>query len=102
MCMGLGRTIWITMPMYMWLNNKESVTRNDSNKSLEKSVEDFVHATKLSSLFLLDKGVNLFEHLKYTMEFIDSMKPYFSQMAADEYKELLSLLKYEKMESKTE
>lgn len=92
MCSELGTMGLIPVPMYCWLNNQNSVTRNGSMR-MSKGIIDFAHAMKLSIEFVRSKGLKKIQHLPNTIKLIESKKEeYCSQSGEREYQELMDFL----------
>ena len=91
MCVELGKFATIEIPMYMWLNNSESITRSGDTK-FQFKLFDFVHAMKLATEFLKGKGIKEINHMRNTLSYIQSDFDKFNDEILNEYNALLALL----------
>ena len=91
MCTELGKVGVISIPMYMWLNNAQSITRSGDTKYQFKLL-DFIHAMKIAIEFLKSKGVKEVIHMQVTLANIQSAYDKFNDEILNEYNELISLL----------
>jgi hypothetical protein len=92
MCTELGSMGIIPMPLYIWINNSDSITRaKNSSYKIEKYF-DFIHAMRLSIEFVYKNGVTSISHLPQTMSAINSYMDKFDDRCIDEYNMLLELI----------
>lgn len=67
-CYELGEIHTLPLPLVLWTNNHESVTRSDKSNFKEVAIEDFANAMILSTKFLLQyKPINEISHLDKTV-----------------------------------
>lgn len=92
MCTELGKVSIIPLPMYMWLNNHKSLTR-DGKMTSDACRYDFIHGMILSTQFLINQGVKTIRHMDATLKNLEQVKPEFSDNTLREYEKLLTLLK---------
>lgn len=92
MCTELGNMSVIPIPMYMWLDNQASITRNGKMTS-DACRHDFIHAMILSTEFLYSKGIQTIKHMRGTLKGLENIKHEFSDKTLEEYEELLMILK---------
>lgn len=92
MCSELGEMSIIQIPMYMWLNNNSSITRN-GKMNQDECHYDFIHGLILSTKFVYSKGKTHIEHIPLTLEALESLKSGFSDKTLNEYNTLISLIK---------
>ena len=92
MCSELGKMSIIPIPMYMWLNNNASITRN-GKMTQDECHYDFIYGLILSTKFVYSKGKTNIEHMPLTLKTLESLKPEFSDKTLNKYNELISLLK---------
>ncbi len=74
-CTELGTMAVIEIPMYIWMNNHESITRdkNGSFRLSEGKIDDFIRAIRLSTENVL-RYKNHVSHLKKTLDFISKFE----------------------------
>ena len=71
-CTELGLSAIISIPMYIWINNQTSITRIDNGDFHKDKLSNFIHGIYLSTMFLEEHGVTNINHIKNTMEYIES------------------------------
>lgn len=91
MCTELGNVAVIGMPMYIWMNNRDSITRNGKMTS-DACRYDFIHGIILSTQFVRSKGVKTIKHMEGTLKILESIKHEFSEKTLNEYNRLLKLI----------
>lgn len=90
-CTELGSMAIIHIPMYIWINNENSLTRN-GRMTKDACRYDFIHGLILSTEFLYSKGVKNIKHMKKTLKTLESVKHEFGDKTLNEYNKLLNLL----------
>ena len=86
MCMELGNCGEIKIPMYLWLNNPNSVTRAGGKPFFA----DFVHAMLLATRFVKTKGI---KELDFTILGLTEIQRNFARIDEASLKEYEELLK---------
>ena len=92
MCTELGKVSIIPLPMYIWLDNPMSITRNGGMET-DECRYNFIRGMILSSEFLYNNGVKKIKHMSHTLDSLIQLKPEFSNKTLREYEKLLDLLK---------
>ena len=85
MCFEMGRCSEIKIPMYMWLNNPESVTRSGS----KDFAGDFIHAFLLAMRFVKSKGAKEMKYIELGLKTIEENMYRVDEVAKQEYETLL-------------
>ena len=91
MCTELGDVAIIGVPMYIWMNNRDSITRSGKMTS-DACRYDFIRGIILSTQFVYSKGVKTIKHMAGTLKVLESIKHEFSEKTLNEYNKLLELL----------
>lgn len=94
-CTELGTYAEIQIPMYLWINNKDSVTRNPNGLFRNEALSDFIQAMIISISHVLEyKDAENIIHLNNTLKFIDY---YYENMPMSDEEKLASQIKYEEL-----
>lgn len=92
-CFELGKMNVIQLPMYFWIDNKNSITRS-GKETFQYKIYDFVHAMKLSVMFVKDKGIEKINHITNTINNIELCVSMFDEKTKAEYEQLKQFLQY--------
>lgn len=66
-CAELGNIAAIPIPMYLWADNPDSITRKSDGSFNREAAGDFVHAMRLVVKFIKSKGINKFKYMDNTI-----------------------------------
>lgn len=91
MCTELGNVMTICSPLYIWMNNSSSATR-DGRMSKDACRYDFIHGMILSTEFVYSKGVKTIKHMSNTLKMLEGIKHEFSEKTLNEYNKLLNII----------
>lgn len=88
-CTELGVYAEIPMPLYLWMDNQDSITRNPESLFHKDYIRDFIHAMRLSAQFVRSKGVARPKHIDNTIANIERLIIADDECAISEYQLLL-------------
>lgn len=86
-CTELGEVAIIPLPMYVWLNNENSITRRE-NLFAKGSAHDFIMAMIHAVEFLRENGINEIKHLPNTIKNMAIMEHMFDEKTKEAYQKL--------------
>lgn len=88
-CVELGVFGEIPVPLYLWANNQDSITRSPESLFNRYAVGDFVHAMRLSVQFVKSKGVERLKYIDNTVANIERIIGNADDYAKNEFRLLL-------------
>ncbi len=89
-CTELGKMSIIPIPLYMWLNNSDSITRSE-NLLTKGSPLDFINAMLNAIEFIQSKGVTEIKHLPITIRNLEMTKHLYDDETLIAFEKLKSI-----------
>ena len=86
-CTELGEVAIIPLPMYVWLNNENSITRQE-DLFAKGSAYDFIMAMIHAIEFLREKNVKEITHLPNTIKYLEQAAHLFDEKTKEVYEQL--------------
>lgn len=86
-CTELGEVAIIPLPMYVWLNNENSITRRE-DLFAKGSAYDFIMAMIHAIEFLREKNIKEITHLPNTIKYLEQAAHLFDEKTKEVYEQL--------------